>query len=380
MLDYYKDFFEHNISSVFLVEVAVPVYIHSPVKQQLEAMFKSAYIKDFNLVTTELYFGADKNVKSKIINQKLTSIWKQEDYDTEDAPVYQFYKTFIESGYDIKRVESKVQTPKGDDVWFLVSMRSIVKDGYLRGWWGSQIDVTELKRLNEDLQDTNKQLQEKVEEVKLFAYISSHNLQTPLMNLKAFSALILKKYTAKLDDTGRKSLHFLNEASNKMSKILHELVYYFNLDEKNEDLSAIYPTEIIREIIEEEQDLINDVKAKITCIDLPQITADEKQIKRIFHALIHYSLICNKKATNLHIQITHQFLSNKIKFSVTDNGEGLAKRETERIFKLHSGSINSAGGMGLLLARKIVMLNGGEIWAESELNKGTTIHFTLEKI
>jgi len=379
MLKYYKDFFEHNISSVFMVEMKAPVSVHLSVNKQLEAMFSSAYIKDINVATAELYFGADDNAKTKLINQKLTSLWKKEAYERQDGPVRQFYKTFVESGYDIKRVESKVETPKGDDVWFLVSMRGIVRDGHLTGFWGSQIDVTELKKLNQDLHNANKQLQEKIEEVEQFAYISSHNLQAPLITLKAYSDLILKRYNTKLDEVGRKSLKYLNQASNQMSNILHELVYYFNLDKDQQSL-AIHPAEIIHEIIEEEHDLIDNIKAKITYDDLPQVNADKNQIKKLFHILIHNALIHNKKETDLHIQVSHQYLSDKIQFSVADTGVGLSKGDSEKIFKLYVSSVNSTRGMGLALAKKIVSLYNGEIWAESESDNGTTIHFTLETI
>ena len=70
-------------------------------------------------------------------------------------------------------------------------------------------------------------------------------------------------------------------------------------------------------------------------------------------------------------------------FTVRDNGIGIEAQHLDHIFmvfkRLHSTEQYPGTGIGLAVCKKVVNLHGGEIWAESAVGKGTTIHFTLPR-
>jgi len=84
-----------------------------------------------------------------------------------------------------------------------------------------------------------------------------------------------------------------------------------------------------------------------------------------------------------HIKITAELENNFIKIGITDDGVGMDDKTLRKLFRLdehHStkGTSNEAGtGLGLILCKEFIEKNHGKIWAESEINKGTTFHFTI---
>jgi len=376
MKEYYKKFFEHNISSVFMIEIRKPVSISLPVNKQIQIIFENAIIKDINKATVEMYMGKGIDDKSFVLGKKLTSLWTEKDYKTEDAPVFQFYKTFVECNYDIKNVESKAETPKGENVWFLVSMKGIIENNNLVGWWGSQLDITQLKTLNQQLENTNKELQDKLEEIEQYTYLSSHSLQNPLHNLENLSSLLIRNYQNKLDSNGIKSIKYLKDSSSKLSKILHQMVYYFNIS-ANTKLKKINLQNIINKIIVEKNKV--NPNETITFDELPTIIGNEEQIEKLFLVLVENAIIHNSNKENLKITIHHKISEDEIKFSVIDNGIGIPDKDQSKIFKMHESNTGYGNGMSLAIAKKIVGNNNGKIWIESKMGEGTKVHFTMKR-
>lgn len=374
MIDYYKKFFERNISSVFLVEIAKPFSIELPHHKQVELIFEHAFLKDVNSATIEMYYGNNTPKKSELINQSITEVWEEKEYKEESGTIYQFYKNFVESDYEIKNIESQSKTPRGDIVWFLVSMHGIVEDGLLVGYWGSQLDISKLKAVQSNLEITNGKLKEKIEETKGFAYLSTHNLQTPLENMRNFSSLLLDTSFDLEDVTVSKSLKFINESANKMSLMLKELVRYFDLEDRH-SISEVDVHQLVDELIHSEFSKDRD---KVFYNDLPIIFADRDKLKLLFRILIDNSFVHNKASENLKINIESKNIDNVNQFKVIDNGKGISVKDQPQVFAINKSNLDYTKGLGLTIARKIVNQHHGKISLSSIPDQETAFTFTIE--
>lgn len=240
-----------------------------------------------------------------------------------------------------------------------------------------EIKNQEIEQLNKNLESTNKALQERVEDVQQFAYLSSHNLQTPLHNIQVYSSLLKEEYAPKLDELGITSVDYLNNSASSLSSILHGLVDYFSTFEQG--ATEVIPVElVITNILREEIALLNEKNTTIQFQDLPVITGRRKDIKRLFQSIIQNALIHNQSIKNLEISILFKPQAEGIQFSIIDNGIGIPEKDFAKIFKVYVSSISFSKGIGLAIAKKIVGNYNGKIWVESTVGKGTAIHFTLQ--
>ena len=115
------------------------------------------------------------------------------------------------------------------------------------------------------------------------------------------------------------------------------------------------------------------------------VTADCEKINRVISNLIHNSVKYMDKEEKK-ITVTVSSNNNKVIVKVMDNGSGIESDTLpyifERFYRAEQSRNSSTGGsgLGLAIAKQIVEEHGGKIWAESELGKGTSIFFSLEKV
>ena len=128
---------------------------------------------------------------------------------------------------------------------------------------------------------------------------------------------------------------------------------------------------------------IDENKASINYDLLPIINGDEKLMLQLFQNLIGNAIkYRSKERPKIHISAKKE--RNKYLFTVSDNGIGISPDYLERIFtifqRLHTHEEYEGTGIGLAIAQKIVHQHAGQIWAESEIGKGTAFHFTIPSI
>ena len=128
---------------------------------------------------------------------------------------------------------------------------------------------------------------------------------------------------------------------------------------------------------------IAESQAEIVKVPMPVVRGDLTLLTQIFQNLVGNALKFRGEAKPL-IEITVSPQGKEWRFSVSDNGIGIAPQDFERVFvvfqRLHSRDTYSGTGIGLSVVKKIVERHGGRIWVESTLGKGTTFHFTLPQL
>jgi signal transduction histidine kinase len=245
------------------------------------------------------------------------------------------------------------------------------------------VSLMELRKANFALRKTQEELLNRNRELEKFAYVISHDIKSPLINIMSFSGLLKNEYSSKLDEKGIKFLDFLNQSSQKLNTMVDGLLAYYRGDNL---LTAAIEKFDFKESI---QSIINLLNTKDDCqIDYPQkcieIKANKTVIEHILLNLVTNSIKYNDKELII-INIDFREDQNLYYFSVKDNGRGISKEFHSKIFELFNnlGSKdrfgNTGTGIGLSTIKKLVEAQGGKINISSEPQKGTTVDFTIKK-
>ena len=183
-----------------------------------------------------------------------------------------------------------------------------------------------------------------------------------------------------LGEDAKEYVRAINRAALGMSTLVAALLNFSRIG-RDKKLALVDCDKIIKSVMEDLRSLIKSSKTTIVLIGMPLVNACEIEIHQLFHNLITNAIKFVKKDVPPKIQISAVQLEKAWEFSVSDNGIGIDSIHFERVFdlfqRLHTHEKYAGNGIGLANCKKIVQLHQGEIWIESTVGKGTTIHFTI---
>jgi PAS domain S-box-containing protein len=256
-------------------------------------------------------------------------------------------------------------------------------------------DLTARKRQEENLREAlgrlsayAADLERSNQELDDFAYIASHDLKEPLRGIHNHSRFLLEDYDDRLDDDGKRRLGRLLHLSQRMEKLVNDLLYFSRIGRFE---LAIQPTDIkavLRDVVSTIEQLLEERNARVVVADdVPEVVCDSVRVTEVFRNLIVNAVKYNNSAEKVvEIGYLDTYADeagknwNKVYF-VRDNGKGIASEFHEDIFKmfkrLERADDDAGTGVGLTFVRKIVQRHGGHIWLESEPDRGTAFYFTL---
>lgn len=248
-------------------------------------------------------------------------------------------------------------------------------DGFVRDISFKKADELKISEQNIKLHIQNKELEQ-------FAYITSHDLQEPLLTLKCFSELLKEDFPTDLNEEINQYLAFILESSDRMQKLVKGLLDYSRTGAHLE-VTTVDCNAIVTDAIFSLSDLIKECNTQINTQNLPQIEGHSAELIQLFQHLISNSIKFRKKETSLLINISVKAVEENWLFSLEDNGIGIEEKNKEKIFiifkRLNNRDDYPGIGIGLAICKKIIELHGGNIWIESKLGQGTTINFTIPK-
>lgn len=232
---------------------------------------------------------------------------------------------------------------------------------------------------NQELNSVNRQLEVSNNSLQQFTFAASHDLKESLRSVISFSQILgtKKKDTNAAEINNDESLNFIVESSLRMSKTLDDLLHYANLSTDLKTRKLVDINNIFHEL---KNHFFRDKEVDFSFIcekDSGTILGNPVLIKNLFFNIIDNSIKFASEKRPLKIIVHGQHLEDKgCLFSFKDNGQGIEKEYLDYIFepfKRLNNRDSSGSGLGLSVCRKIVDIYGGKIWAESEIDRGTTI-------
>ncbi len=244
----------------------------------------------------------------------------------------------------------------------------IVQD--ISPWMQAELEV---KQKQADLIRSNEDLQQ-------FAYTASHDLQEPLRMVSGYLQLLSRRYAGKLDPEAGEFMQFAVDGANRMGQLIRDLLAFSRLgNPEAHRLELVDMSSAVHWALLNLQASINECAAVVTVDPLPSVTGDQSRLALVMQNLIGNAVKYRSAETpKIHVSVERQ--GEHWVFCVADNGVGFEMKYAERIFgvfkRLH-GKDFPGTGIGLSIAKKVVEIHKGRIWAESEPGKGSRFYFTL---
>ena len=242
-------------------------------------------------------------------------------------------------------------------------------------------DISVRKKSEEQLVKTVGELKRSNDELQQFAYVASHDLQEPLRMVASYTQLLSQRYKGRLDSDADEFIAFAVDGCNRMQRLIQDLLAYSRAGTSGKALRQISGEDALNGALANLRVTIEQSGAVVTHDPLPALRTDDTQLAQVFQNLVGNAIkYRSAEVPHIHIAVTKNG-EHEWRFSVRDNGLGIAPQYFERIFvlfqRLHGREEFEGTGIGLAVCKKILERLGGRIWVESQPGTGSTFYFAL---
>ena len=280
----------------------------------------------------------------------------------------------IETGEPLIGREEETVSRTGKHQWVSttkVPLRS--RDGEIIGLAGMSRDITARKEAEEALAEAFSELEK-------FTYMVAYEMHEPLRDIVRELEALEVRLSGRIGEVSSGIIGRATEAAQRVRKLNRDLRTYSRVETWGTLPEVTDSTLVIEHALEGLTERLQEHGAEVTYDELPTVMADPAQMLVLFQNLVNNSLDYRSEEPP-RIVIAAEPEDDMWRFSVQDNGIGIAPEDSERVFnifeQLHAPEDHPGRGIGLAICRKIVQRHGGRIWVESEPGKGATFYFTV---
>ncbi len=277
-----------------------------------------------------------------------------------------------------------IESPQTNEILTIFATRASTEIERIKAEKALKHHQNNLEKL---IEDRTAELRMLNQELESFSYSVSHDLRAPLRHIDGFSRIITEDYAESLEPGVLEYLDRICISANKMGELIDSLLQLSRVTQSKMSRKNISITSMAWEILEEKMSHKSD---RIVSIDIQEnmmATADYQLIYTVLENIINNAWKYSSKKENAVIKIgvttKKQTLQHSRKvFFISDNGAGFNMEYKDKLFsvfqRLHKHTDFEGTGIGLATVQRIIHRHGGEIWAESVVDKGTTFYFTLK--
>lgn len=271
-----------------------------------------------------------------------------------------------------------IQKDGTERYWLISGAPNYNINGKVTGSIGINLDITEFKKLQLQKEALLKNLEQRNEELQEYAHVVSHDLKSPLRSIHALVSWLKEDNAEVFDTNSLENIEHIENTLEKMESLISGILSYSNASTENEREELVDLNHIISDV---EQFIICPENIEISVKNkLPILKGDRTKFQQLFQNLISNAIKFNDKEKG-YISIDYEEKQSFHKFTIEDNGIGIAPEYHKKIFKVFQslGNHKDSSGIGLSIVKKIVELHKGEIWLESKEGEGSKFYFTLKK-
>jgi PAS domain S-box-containing protein len=262
------------------------------------------------------------------------------------------------------------------------------KDQAISGFAKVVRDLTErkanedqLQKMTEDLTRQTASLMAVNQELEAFSYSISHDLRAPLRSMGGFSQILIDEYGSKLDPQALDFLGRISTSAKFMGDLIDGLLKLSRVSRQPLNKVPIRVSTLVQNLVSEIESTYQEPKTEVIIEKNILVDADPLLLRAALFNLMNNAFKFTRKNPSPKIEFGRTTQDDRQLFFVRDNGAGFDMKYKDKLFgafqRLHSANEFEGTGIGLATVQRIVRRHGGEIWAESEMGRGTTFYFTL---
>ncbi|MEL7220658.1 MAG: ATP-binding protein [Bacteroidota bacterium] len=243
---------------------------------------------------------------------------------------------------------------------------------------------TQVKKRTTELNKSNEELKNYVEEMRTFTHITSHDLKEPLRNISSFTSLLERRLASDLSASNAEFMNQIKSNAQQMRRLIDGIHHYSTIDLKGHLFTLLEVVNLPQLLVGIEKILATTIQESNAIIhydnELPSIQSSPEALQVITKNLIENGIKYNRSQQPT-IHISYQSTSKEHHLIIQDNGIGIEPEYRQQVFemfkRLHNQEEFKGTGMGLAICRKLVRRLGGDLFLESEIGKGSSFKITL---
>jgi light-regulated signal transduction histidine kinase (bacteriophytochrome) len=193
----------------------------------------------------------------------------------------------------------------------------------------------------------------------------------------------LQDYNPKLDDEGKRILGVIQNETQRMGRLIDELLNFSRLGRQQLKCSLLDMTALAKAAFQELTAFPSERKPRLDLRPLPLARGDGPMMRQVFVNLLSNAIKFSRTREVPEIEIGARSDTEQDTYYVKDNGVGFDPKFSNKLFgvfqRLHHDDEFEGTGVGLALVHRILHRHGGRIWGESKPGEGATFYFTLPK-